>query len=54
MIPKKGYSKMGVNSKKVLVIKLELVIIILERETTLTNRINQNGGKIKKCFGDKF
>jgi hypothetical protein len=36
MIPKKGYSKMGVNSKKVLVIKLELAIIILERRNTLS------------------
>jgi hypothetical protein len=54
MIPQKEVSKMGVNSKKVLVIKLELVIIILERETTLTNRINQNGGKMKKYFGNKF
>jgi hypothetical protein len=36
------------------VIKLELAIIILERETTLTNGITQYEGKLKKGFGNKF
>ena len=45
---------MGVNSKKVLVTKWKFAFITIERETTLTNRIQQNGGKMKKNFGNKF
>ena len=45
---------MGVNWKSTLVIKLELAIITIERETTLTNRIHQYEGKMKKYFGNKI
>ena len=44
---------MGVNSKKVLVTKWKFAFITIERETTLTNRITQNEGKMKKYFGNK-